>query len=46
MGNPHCVILKQELSIDEIKEYGRFIENHSMFPNRTNVQFAKVLSRS
>ena len=46
MGNPHCVILKQELNIDEIKEYGRFIENHSMFPNRTNVQFAKVLSRS
>ncbi|KOA18484.1 diaminopimelate epimerase [Clostridium homopropionicum DSM 5847] len=46
VGNPHCVVLKQELDIDEIKEYGRFIENHSMFPNRINVQFAKVISRS
>lgn len=46
MGNPHCVILREELSIDEIKEYGKLIENHNRFPNRTNVQFAKVISRS
>lgn len=46
MGNPHCVILKKELHIDEIKHYGKLIENHSSFPNRTNVQFAKVISRN
>lgn len=46
IGNPHCVILKKELNIDEIKRYGKIIENHSKFPNRTNVQFAKVISRS
>ncbi len=46
MGNPHCVILKEELNIDEIKRYGKIIENHSQFPNKTNVQFAKVISRS
>lgn len=46
MGNPHCVILKEELKIDEIKRYGKIIENHCQFPNRTNVQFAKVISRS
>lgn len=46
MGNPHCVILKDELNIDEIKEYGKLIENHSEFPNRINVQFAKVISRN
>ncbi|OOM78022.1 diaminopimelate epimerase [Clostridium sp. BL-8] len=46
MGNPHCVILKEELNIDEIKEYGKLIENHNKFPNRTNVQFAKAISRS
>jgi len=45
MGNPHCVVIKEELNIDEIKKYGRFIENHRMFPNRTNVQFAKVINR-
>jgi diaminopimelate epimerase len=46
MGNPHCVIIKAKLDIDEIKAYGKLIENHEMFPNRTNVQFAKVLSRN
>lgn len=46
MGNPHCVIIKDRLDIDEIKTYGKLIENHEMFPNRTNVQFAKVLSRN
>ncbi|MDD3223660.1 MAG: diaminopimelate epimerase [Clostridium sp.] len=46
MGNPHCVILKEELNIDEIKRYGKIIENHCRFPNKTNVQFAKVISRS
>ena len=46
MGNPHCVIIKDNLDIDEIKTYGKLIENHEMFPNRTNVQFAKVLSRN
>ncbi|MCB2359746.1 diaminopimelate epimerase [Clostridium estertheticum] len=46
IGNPHCVILKRELKIDEIKKYGKIIENHSQFPNKTNVQFAKVISRN
>jgi diaminopimelate epimerase len=46
MGNPHCVVLKEELNIDEIKRYGKVIENNKQFPNRTNVQFAKVISRS
>lgn len=45
MGNPHCVVIKEQLNIDEIKKYGKYIENHNMFPNRTNVQFAKVISR-
>ncbi|WP_297417938.1 diaminopimelate epimerase [Clostridium sp.] len=46
IGNPHCVILKEELNIDEIKSNGKIIENHCQFPNRTNVQFVKVISRS
>jgi len=45
MGNPHCVILKDELDIDEIKKYGHLIENDIHFPNRINLQFAKVTSR-
>lgn len=45
MGNPHCVVIKDELNIDEIKRVGSEIENHPMFPNRINVQFAKVINR-
>lgn len=44
VGNPHCVVIKDELSEAEIKQYGSQIENHSKFPNRINVQFAKVVS--
>lgn len=44
VGNPHCVILKEELDEEEIKTYGSAIENHKLFPNRINVQFAKVVS--
>lgn len=44
VGNPHCVVLKDELDEKEIKTFGREIEHHSMFPNRINVQFAKVVS--
>jgi diaminopimelate epimerase len=46
VGNPHCVILKEELDEDEIKKYGPMLENHVLFPNRINVQFAKVLSKN
>ena len=44
VGNPHCIILKDELDESEIKTFGSQIENNSMFPNRINVQFAKVIS--
>ena len=44
VGNPHCVILKDELDEKEIMQFGKYIENHPMFPNRINVQFAKVIS--
>ncbi len=44
VGNPHCVILKDELDEKEIKIFGPQIETDPMFPNRINVQFAKVNS--
>ncbi len=45
VGNPHCVVIKDELSVDEIMQYGTQIENHPKFPNRINVQFAQVHAR-
>jgi diaminopimelate epimerase len=46
VGNPHCVILKDILDIDEIKKYGPLIETHPMFPNKINVQFVKPISNN
>jgi diaminopimelate epimerase len=44
VGNPHCVVIKQDLDEAEIRKYGPLLENHPLFPNRINVQFAKVIS--
>ena len=44
VGNPHCVILTDNLDEKEVKTFGPQIETNSFFPNRINVQFAKVLS--
>jgi diaminopimelate epimerase len=45
VGNPHCVVFTDALDVDEVKRLGPKIECHPSFPNRINVQFAKVLSR-
>ena len=46
MGNPHAVIFVQEqLNDDALNKYGAAIESHEYFPNKTNVEFVKVLSR-
>ena len=46
IGNPHCVILKQEISAEEARKFGPMIENDPRFPNRTNVQFMKIRDRT
>jgi len=46
IGNPHCVILCNEISKELVYLYGPYIETHSMFPKRINVQFLKVLDRN
>jgi len=45
MGNPHCIIFTEEDSFSLAREFGPKIETHSMFPEKTNVEFVKVLSR-
>ena len=46
IGNPHCVIPVEDLSPESAKKYGPLLEVHPLFPNRTNVQFLKVLDRN
>jgi diaminopimelate epimerase len=45
IGNPHCVILHDHPSQEVAESYGPVIEKEPRFPNRTNVQFMKVLDR-
>ncbi|MHA2006094.1 MAG: diaminopimelate epimerase [Promethearchaeota archaeon] len=45
MGNPHAVIfIENQLNTDELNMYGAAIESHKFFPNKTNVEFVKVIS--
>lgn len=46
IGNPHCVLPLDEISANLAKTYGPQIEVEPRFPNRTNVQFLKVLGRN
>jgi diaminopimelate epimerase len=43
VGNPHCVVHVNDATPELAHRLGPLIENHEMFPNRTNVQFVKVL---
>ncbi len=45
VGNPHCVTIVPDLKAVDLFKLGPLIENHPAFPNRTNVQFAQVVSR-
>src|SRR5690606_15858665 len=50
MGNPHAVIVLDELGIDDVArapvaELGPAVERHPDFPQRANVGFARVLRR-
>jgi len=47
IGNPHCaVFLSNFPSRIEWHQMGREIESHPFFPNRTNVEFVKVINRN
>lgn len=45
MGNPHCVIFSDGNAKEEASRYGYFLEHHELFPEKTNVEFVKILSR-
>ena len=45
MGNPHCVIFVDSIDDIDISKIGSYIENNSIFPNRTNVEFVEIINR-
>lgn len=46
MGNPHCVIFDERDGEVLALKHGKNIENSSLFPEKTNVEFVKVLSEN
>lgn len=48
MGNPHCVIFVEngEDLLELAKTYGPQLEKHALFPEKTNVEFARIISKN
>jgi len=44
MGNPHFVILVDDIAKIPLAQIGPQIETHPLFPRKTNVEFVQVLS--
>lgn len=46
MGNPHCVIFTEEDPLQLAKTYGPDMEVHPYFPEKTNTEFVKIISKN
>jgi diaminopimelate epimerase len=44
MGNPHCVHFVEDIGAVDLAALGPQIENDALFPQRTNVEFASLIS--
>jgi diaminopimelate epimerase len=42
MGNPHCIFFVEDAEAQALDRFGPMIENHPLFPERTNVGVAEV----
>ena len=46
MGNPHAVFFVADIENQPVTAYGSTLENHEIFPERANIEFAEVLDAS
>ncbi len=46
MGNPHVVTFVEEIEKFPVEKYGLLIENHNLFPKKTNVEFVKISGKN
>ena len=46
MGNPHCVIQVDDVQTAAVETLGPVLESHERFPERANIGFMQVVSRS
>jgi diaminopimelate epimerase len=45
MGNPNCCLFVEDFDAFDWRRIGKAIENHPLFPERTNVIFVRVVDR-
>lgn len=45
MGNPHAVIMVDDVVAAEVEKWGRALQKHSLFPESVNVGFMQILDR-
>ena len=45
-GNPHCTFFVDDLDNVDVQNQGPLVENHLLFPKKTNVQFVKIVDRA
>jgi diaminopimelate epimerase len=43
IGNPHCIFFQKQTP-EWLQKYGHEIESHSLFPEKTNVEFVTLVS--
>ncbi|WP_107688690.1 diaminopimelate epimerase [Neisseria wadsworthii] len=46
MGNPHAVILVEDVASAPVQQWGAEIESHECFPSRVNVGFMQVVDKT
>ena len=46
IGNPHCTFFVEDAEAVDLGHLGPILENNSLFPERTNVQFAHVIGKN
>ncbi|MDA0902388.1 MAG: diaminopimelate epimerase [Proteobacteria bacterium] len=45
MGNPHAItFINEPISDEEFFHIGPLVENHQLFPEKTNVEFARIIA--
>ncbi len=44
MGNPHAIIYVKDVDNFPVEKYGKLIENSSLFPSKTNVEFVEIIN--
>ena len=45
MGNPHAVVYMDDVDNLRIEKIGPYFEHHSVFPDRVNTEFVKVIDK-